>query len=336
MANDLTNIPNCHGCEPNECSYKLRERKSLTGELKQGGCVLYYLDKILPNLAGYVRSLKLPTGAPLTTAPQKWEGFIGTAFDHCLRREYASEQPDRIVREGLRSMLSWDYLDDALDGLESKDPAVRALWSERLWDQGTAVNDIFLGITSEMPEERAVYSASADRQFRTIAAKWEGISLTPYANEQYELLTSGGSSLKQHLMDDLRRLMEIARENLVLNKPEFGTTFGLSSIWIGGADADIIDEGCLIDIKCTKSPKQTNFLRQVIGYALLDVDDEHRLDSVGIYLARQGIFWRVPLDDIARQAGATLQQLRENAPWGNPADREALRREIAEADGSDA
>ena len=79
-----------------------------------------------------------------------------------------------------------------------------------------------------------------------------------------------------------------------------------------------MDEGCLIDIKCVIKPERTPHLRQAIAYALLDVDDEHQLDSVGIYLARQGIFWKVPLDDIAKQAGETFQELRDNAPWGRP------------------
>lgn len=311
----------CHRCDLHECSYNLRRRLSLTNELIRGGCAHYYMGKILPNLATYVKSLNLPTGIPLTTAPEEWEAFIGTAFDHYLRWEYSPDQPDEIVRDGLRMMLCPYNLEDALEGLESNDPEERAYWGERLeYEGGMAVQDVIKGIESENPEERAIWSAIAVKQFRSRTGERE-----------HYLLTSGGSKLKQELMDDLRRLMEIARNNLALNRPEFGPTFGVSSTWIGGADADIVDDGCLIDIKCSKEPERTPFLRQVIGYALLDVDDEHRLDSVGIYLARQGIFWKVPLDDIARQAGATLQELRNNAPWGNPADREALRRETSES-----
>ncbi|MCY4369908.1 MAG: hypothetical protein OXF41_10980 [bacterium] len=58
---------------------------------------------------------------------------------------------------------------------------------------------------------------------------------------------------------------------------------------IGGADADLILNKCLLDIKNTVTPKITNtMLYQLIGYALLDYEDEYHIDKLGIYLARQG------------------------------------------------
>ena len=312
----------CRRCEPRECSYNLRRRMSLTDDLKTpGGCAHYYLGKILPNLPAYVKFLNLPVGQPLTDAPKGWEAFIGTAFDHYLRQEYAPAKPDEIVLGGLWKLLCRIGWEDNLEKLTGGTPEERADLTYWLEQEGWLMErDVFKGLESESPEERALWSAIAVREFRTHSGEVE-----------YHSLTGGGSSLKQALMDDLRRLMEIARDNLALKRPEFGPTFGISSSWFNGADADIVDEGCLIDIKCSRKPERTAFMRQAIAYALLDVDDEHQLDSVGIYLARQGIIWKVPLDDIAKQAGATLQELRENAPWGSPADREALRREISES-----
>ena len=58
---------------------------------------------------------------------------------------------------------------------------------------------------------------------------------------------------------------------------------------VGGADADLIVNGCLFDIKTTKQAKvDPNWLRQLVGYLLLDYDDKYHIDSVGIYMARQG------------------------------------------------
>lgn len=310
----------CKQCEPNECSYNLRERRSLTGELERGGCAHYYLGKILPNLAGFVRSLKLPTGTVLKAAPKGWESFIGTAFDHYLRGVYAPTEHDKVAREGLRRMLLRWGQESAIELLESKDPCENEYWAQRLEDESSPATRVLAGMKCEIPEERAIWSAVAVTEFRR---GWGEVTCSS--------LESGGSQLMQELVEDIRGLMEITQDNLVLHKPEFGLNFGLSSAWLGrGADADIVDEGCLIDIKCYTKPEPTAFLRQVIAYALLDVDDEHRLDSVGIYLARQGIFWKVPLNDIAKQAGASLQELRDNAPWGNPADRDALKSAISE------
>ena len=68
---------------------------------------------------------------------------------------------------------------------------------------------------------------------------------------------------------------------------------------VGGADADIILGSCLIDIKATVRPGVTrNWLYQLLGYALLDYSDEYQLDSVGVYLARQGVLHKWPLRDL--------------------------------------
>lgn len=67
---------------------------------------------------------------------------------------------------------------------------------------------------------------------------------------------------------------------------------------VGGADADLIVDGCLIDIKASVQPKiDPGWLRQLAGYALLDYTDERRIHSVGIYMARQGILLTWPLAD---------------------------------------
>ena len=210
--NGKTTVTKCEQCQPMECSYGLRRRTALNYELKPGGCAHFYLGKILPDLPKFVKSLNLPTGTPLTRAPNGWEAFVGTAFDHYLRWEYAPDQPDEIVRDGVRMMLAQYNLEDALEGLESNDSAERAYWGERLeYEGGMAIQDVVTGMKSEDPAERAIWSAIAVREFRTLSGERE-----------YFSLTSGGSKLKQELMDDLRSLMETARDNLTLNRPEFG------------------------------------------------------------------------------------------------------------------
>ena len=152
-------------------------------------------------------------------------------------------------------------------------------------------------------DERCIYAAVADWEFRA----GEGA-------ETWNKLEAGGTELKERLIEDIRALLAIAKENLPLSKPQFGSTFWASP-WIGGADADLIDEGCLIDIKCGKKIEATKFLRQAIAYAMLDVEDDYRLDSVGIYLARQGILWKIALEDVARYYGSTISEMRDRAPW---------------------
>ncbi len=280
----------CRECPPNECSYGLRVRLSLTRELQRGGCAHYYMNSVFPNLASYVRRLNLPKANLLTEAPKGWESLMGTAFDRRLRYEYEPDYVDEVVTHGALRLrtISNIWIDEEL---ESKDL-----------------------------DRRSIYAAVADTEFRSGrgAASWNG-------------LMEGGVELEGALVADLQELLKIAREKLNLSSPKFGPTFSIGSHWIGGADADIIDETCLIDIKCVKNIEATAFIRQVVAYALLDVENEHALDSVGIYLARQGVLWKIPLEDIAEHSGMTISELRAQAPWGDPediADLKALIRQL--------
>ena len=85
---------------------------------------------------------------------------------------------------------------------------------------------------------------------------------------------------------------------------------------VGGADADMVVDGCLIDIKTTKNPKvESNWLYQIVGYLLLDYDDSLAMRSAGIYMARQGELLRWPADELlvalTNDSTATLVALRK-------------------------
>jgi hypothetical protein len=83
---------------------------------------------------------------------------------------------------------------------------------------------------------------------------------------------------------------------------------------IGGADADYILDGLLLDCKATVDPRRLGHeeIYQLAGYLLLDYDDHYGIDRVGLYLSRQGglITWTVP--EFLRKLGTAmpLPQLR--------------------------
>ena len=276
----------CHQCPPHQCADNIRRRHSLSHELRKGGCAYYYMNSAFPHLTSYLRSQRLPKGLYLITkAPKGWESFMGTAFDRRLRYEYEPDYVDEVVTQG----------------------ALRLRTFSDIWiDEELETADL---------DKRSLYAAVADIEFRS--GKGE---------TAWNALNQGGAELERELIADCQALLETARQKLNLSNPKFGPTFGVGSHWIGGADADIIDGGFLIDVKCvTKPSSATKFLRQVIAYALLDVENEHCLDSVGIYLARQGILWKIPLEDIAKHSGKSISELRAQAPWGNPEDIEDLK-----------
>lgn len=68
---------------------------------------------------------------------------------------------------------------------------------------------------------------------------------------------------------------------------------------VGGADADLILDGCLIDFKAMINPRVENlWLYQLLGYVFLDYCNRYQIDEVGIYLARQGVFLRWSLSEL--------------------------------------
>ena len=84
---------------------------------------------------------------------------------------------------------------------------------------------------------------------------------------------------------------------------------------VGGADADFILGRSLIDIKATtKTSIEALSLYQLLGYVLLDYDDVYGITGIGLYMARQGLMFKWPLDEalnvLAQGAIAPLQDLR--------------------------
>jgi hypothetical protein len=68
---------------------------------------------------------------------------------------------------------------------------------------------------------------------------------------------------------------------------------------VGKADFDIVVDGCLFEFKSTPMPKiKTEYLRQLIGYWLLDYNDSLRIRFVAVALVRHGHMqkYSIPLD----------------------------------------
>ena len=113
-------------------------------------------------------------------------------------------------------------------------------------------------------------------------------------------------NLSYRFYDRHNHLTQLASE---LN-PTFDGSFA-----IGGADADLVVDDTLIDIKTTvKLELQSTWVYELMGYALLDYSDAHRLDSIGLYLARQGVLLKWDLRSAIRHLRldkpGTLEELR--------------------------
>ena len=122
---------------------------------------------------------------------------------------------------------------------------------------------------------------------------------------------------EQVWLDDLRGLSWDFEQGLpdLWGRPAILNPTFDGSGFVGGADADLISDGCLIDVKTTINPlKDADWIYQLIGYALLDWHDEHRIERVAVYFSRQVYIleWEVGelLAELAGNAGMTLGDLR--------------------------
>ena len=110
---------------------------------------------------------------------------------------------------------------------------------------------------------------------------------------------------------DLRALIALVDESsfkatrLCLLNP----TFGAASKLVGGADADLLIDDCLVDIKTTKAPRlDPRDFFQLIGYYLLHGFDgihcgrfrgaQSEINYLGIYFSRYGYLWKVSSAEI--------------------------------------
>lgn len=100
-------------------------------------------------------------------------------------------------------------------------------------------------------------------------------------------------------LEDLRALMEANADQIDAwrqsitegERFESNPSFAGSAL-VGGADADWIVGDVLIDSKAyAKLSVDTlrGFLRQLLGYVMLDLDDAHGIRAVGLWLPRQGL-----------------------------------------------
>ena len=121
-------------------------------------------------------------------------------------------------------------------------------------------------------------------------------------------------------IEDLRNLVEAIKPDLFRARKicMLNPTFGEASTLVGGADADIMVDDTLIDVKTTK---KLDFTReqynQLVGYYVLNrisrrmgsLDDVLIL-KLGVYYSRHGVLLQVPVDPIEKK-----EDMKEFIAW---------------------
>ena len=217
---------------------------------------------------------------PLT----KSHGLVGTAFDYLLRFYVQKLNPCTEKATG------W-IAEEALLCLEENDPAFRK--ASRMFAKAKERYEGFMASRRQRPTrelaEAAVRLAYLDVIFRA------GV-VDPNAFRK----------IPPSVLDDVEALLRLvkaedfrAKRRCVLN-PNFGS----GSAIVGGADADLIIDDTLIDIKCIKRLAfDRRLFNQLIGYYVLSCIGEVNgcqpgtIKFVGVYYARYGILQRIRVSE---------------------------------------
>jgi hypothetical protein len=300
---------------------------SLTSELENPASRLsVFMDQELPGVGSF--AAQIAPGLPVSLArterghnqANSWQ-MIGAAIDYRLRLAFAADAVARspAVAAGMMCARTHEGREDDPDGeayrqiadlgndmllrLESMTRANDPSDRNRPLVMGSAVEEDLcrlcyvaawydaLGRTGDLHDGRtgalsfvAVYSSMLDDML-------DGVPNAAVAN-MLELLRYAARSE----LGELR-----AKARTAVPGPCFA-----GSVDVNGADADLIVDDLLLEIKTHRNPAShlRESLRQLLGYMLLDYDDSHRIRRVGLYYTRHAHLSRWDADDLIRALGA--------------------------------
>ena len=283
---------------------------SLTGELRRGDSWVngYFKDRF-PAVVDFV---KLEGGAVKsldTRVPSESPGtarLVGTAFDYRLRMHF---EPDFAASEEL--LLGINRLQWAGSGLGTE---IDQAWADTTLD---LLSDLPTG-DDALAARAGVVLAWVDWGYRSGGIWSDG--LRDIARSIAKLDGVPGwkectATVDDGVADEVAEIMRLTRPPRA-ESADCGTSFA-GSAFVGGADADLTLDGCLYDVKTSMTPRRNLpfSLRQLIGYALLDWNDELGLKRVGFFFSRQGKWMSWELADVIRRTTgdptATVEGLRE-------------------------
>jgi hypothetical protein len=308
---------------------------SFTNDLKtEGTRARTFFEEHFPNVAAARAELRLQVAGAETLEPEETDGYpwgtVGVTIDYRLRFCFpaAASLPSRWETWSANPGMPFALL----VGDPNLPKALVAEWgaSESAgegspWTRaaGAFFSELGLFLRQTRPHERRLDAEAEDRlcrfcfvlglydELERSRGAWSGtplLGLGPEATTDDLLgLCSAAAAADMAAMVDAFHgsQAELLKGGAVLN-PGFAYRGG-------GADGDLVVEGCYIDIKAARDPKRPSppqWPWELLGYTLLDHEDRYGISSVGLYLPRQSLLVTWPLEDFSRMlAGEGVAQL---------------------------
>lgn len=227
-------------------------------------------------------------------------GGAGMAFDYRVRLLLAPQDPSGFVAAaGARNLAG-----------RARRRTLPPAWLDLV----VALVDAQLDQPAADPVVADAGSVEVARLCGLLALYEQLYRMPPAYLEEHPLVVAGPDAtledqlnlVDERMVDDVVRLAALFAQAqpqfldpglAVVCNPTFDRTEDL-----GGADADLIVDGTLLDLKTAKRPaldKRTVW--QVLGYLLADTSDRHHISSVGWYFARHGLLWELPVGEFLRR-----------------------------------
>ncbi|MEJ7766139.1 MAG: hypothetical protein WKF86_11650 [Acidimicrobiales bacterium] len=272
------------------------------------GPVRRWFESRLPNLKP-MRLAWRAAGRPIVLCPDEVKpGIVGAAFDYRLRYFFGATPAEQLVAAaGAGDHEDWPAFAAALDAtVDRLQPAGRAL-----------------GVEDEAELARYCWVLAVfESHFRMGGLRYEtpidALGPSPGIEALLGLAPAGGIEDLGRLVSKLQAspLAEMLDRPFCLN-PKFRCAGRL----VGGADADLLVDGLLVEVKTTKNNtmKRREDGYQLLGYLLLDQHVDHEIDSLGFYLSRIPTLMTWPVAELLEEIA------------GGPVDLADLRAEFAVA-----
>ena len=233
--------------------------------------------------------------------------IIGSAYDYLLRFTIEKHYSEKTYSNGwiAERQLRHFRHDNVFDG---PIPDLNMDEIKKFFEKQKKENHIVINKFDVLKKE-------VNKYIYTSAAICDKVIEASLFFSRLDLFHRLGQTARKYILDtptkndilDLKKLIHNTDINLFKpnKKAILNPTFGIGSRLVGGADADLITDNILIDIKVTNEMVlKRKYFNQLIGYYILyliggiDNFKNITIDSIGIYFARYNYLWSIKINEI--------------------------------------
>jgi hypothetical protein len=225
--------------------------------------------------------------------------LVGTAFDYLMRFYLKWLTPDAVTSQWIAELVF-------RAPLFSEEVVINAKSGEAIPFRETELTKKVRWIIEQAKDDYSHYLSSGQITDQLIESALRLAQLDPIFRAW--IVDENLGNVYREDLDDLRKLISLVEPQsfkatrLCLLNP----TFGEASLLIGGADADLVIDDAIIDIKTIKKlGLRRDYFYQLMGYFVLHqiagvggLTPKPEISRVGIYFSRYAYLYTLDLGDI--------------------------------------